>query len=133
MHADQLAGDTIGRRDGSFVLAEWRIAAPAEGEKPMPMAPLHLHHHDDEAWYVVKGRLSVRLGDETATVDAGGAILAPAGTPHTFWNAGPEECRYVIVMTPRIIALIDAIHEVPGEERATRIPEVFREFDSELL
>ena len=56
--------------------------------------------------------------------------MASRGTPHTFWNAGPGRARYVIVMTPRIAALVAAIHE-PGA--VDDPPALFRRFDSELL
>jgi hypothetical protein len=60
--------------------------------------------------------------------DAGSAVLAARGTPHTYWNAGPEEARYLLVMTPKIARLIEAFHE-PG----TDIPAAFVAHDSELL
>ena len=92
------------------------------------IAPLHLHHSDDEAWYVLAGRLGFRLGDEELTAEAGQAVLAPRGVPHTFWNAGQEEARYLLVMMPRIARLIDAIH-APGLDLAAE----FAAHDSELL
>ena len=41
--------------------------------------PLHVHHEDDEAWYVLEGALRFRLGEETFEVGAGGGVLAPKG------------------------------------------------------
>jgi hypothetical protein len=43
-------------------------------------------------------------------VEAGGAILVPRGTPHTYWNPRPHPTRYLLVMTPRIAALIESLH-----------------------
>ncbi|MGH2850202.1 MAG: hypothetical protein ACRDLP_06260 [Solirubrobacteraceae bacterium] len=45
---------------------------------------------------------------------AGGAILVPRGTPHTYWNPLESPTRYLLVMTPRIAALIDSLHAGPG-------------------
>ena len=85
---------------------------------------------DDEAWYVLEGTLGFILGDERLEAPAGSAVLVPRGVPHTFWNAGPGRARYVIVLTPRIAALVASIHE-PG---ALDDPQaLFRRFDSELL
>lgn len=92
------------------------------------IAPLHIHHHDDEAWYVLSGRLGFRLGDDELTADAGTAVLARRGVPHTYRNAGESEAAYLLVMTPRIAQLIDAIHE-PGAD----VPALFRAHDSEIL
>ena len=75
------------------------------------IAPLHVHHEDDEAWYVLTGTLGFRLGDEEIVAGPGSAVLARKGTPHTYRNAGDVEAEYVLVMPPRIWALIDAIHE----------------------
>jgi len=83
MHVDQLSGQPIGRGDGTLMIGEWTVPAPPEGEEPVAMTPVHLHPHDNEACYVVEGRLRVQLGDKTVTVGAGGAIVAIAGTLHT--------------------------------------------------
>ncbi len=114
--ADGLTGD-------DFVLVEWSAEVGRHW-----IAPLHLHHADDEAWYVLEGELGFRLGDEEVVVEAGSAVMAPRGTPHTFWNAGDVEARYLLVMTPRIAHLIEAIH-APGAD----IPALFAAHDSELL
>ena len=114
--------------DGSdFVLAEWTDAGESSAERPI--APLHLHHGDDEAWYVLEGTLGFVRGDERLEAPAGSAVLVPRGVVHTFWNAGPGGARYVIVMTPRIAALIAALHE-PGA--FDDLPGLFARFDSAL-
>ena len=85
--------------DGTdFVLAEWTDAGESSAERPI--APLHLHRSDDEAWYVLEGTLGFVRGDEQLEAPAGSAVLVPRGVVHTFWNAGGGEARYVIVMTP---------------------------------
>ena len=116
------------RLDGAdFVLAEW--VDDGESSAARPVAPLHRHLGDDEAWYVLEGVLRFRLGDEEVEAEAGGAVMAPRGTVHTFWNPRPEPCRYVLVMTARISALIDALHA----QGAPPPDQVFREHDSELI
>jgi mannose-6-phosphate isomerase-like protein (cupin superfamily) len=62
----------------SFVVADWTDP----GERPgLPIAPLHLHLHrsDDEAWYVLEGRLGFTVGDEERTAGAGESVLVPRG------------------------------------------------------
>ena len=110
----------------SFVIADWADDGAHPGR---PIAPLHLHRSDDEAWYVLEGRLGFRVGEEEREVAAGQSILVPRGTPHAYWNAVPERTRYLLVMTPRIHALIEALHA--GDGRDPR--EVFAAHDSELL
>jgi mannose-6-phosphate isomerase-like protein (cupin superfamily) len=122
VHLDPLV-DSVGLRSGSFTIVEWR--APVDDRW---IAPLHVHHADDEAWYVLEGRLGFRVGDEELVAGAGSAVLVPRGTAHTYWNAGEVEARYLLVLTPRIADLIEAIHR-PGAD----IPGAFAAHDSEIL
>jgi mannose-6-phosphate isomerase-like protein (cupin superfamily) len=54
--APPLRGNTIGSSENGFVVAEWQDPGGAAGERRL-IAPLHLHHHDDEIWYVLEGKL----------------------------------------------------------------------------
>ena len=51
------------------------------------------------------------------------------GLRHSFWNASSEPARYLLVMTPRLHHLIEALHS--GER--TDYAAIFEEHDSELL
>jgi hypothetical protein len=65
-------------------------------------------------------------------VPAGGAVIVPRGTPHTYWNPRPEPTRYLLVIKPRLSALIAALHSL--EERTPEaVAAVFREHRSEYL
>jgi mannose-6-phosphate isomerase-like protein (cupin superfamily) len=127
----KLAGSVLGSPESELVLVEWRDPG-GERERPLYIAPLHVHHEDDEAWYVVEGRLSVRLDDADVTLPAGGAVLAPRGTRHTYWNPGPEPLRYVLAMTPRLHRLIEAIHAM-SERSEEALAAVFSAHRSEYL
>lgn len=118
--------------DGSkLVLVEWTIEGSTSTE-PQWMAPLHVHHDDDEAWYVLEGRLRVRVGQDDHDVEAGGAVIGPHGVPHTFCNPDPEPARYLLVMSDRTSALLDRMHSGkrldPDELR-----ELYAEYGCELL
>jgi len=58
--------------------------------------------------------------------------MAPRGTPHTFWNPSPRTACYLIVMTTRISALIDALHALPTRDREP-MEALFRDYDSEIV
>jgi mannose-6-phosphate isomerase-like protein (cupin superfamily) len=125
-----LAGLAVGRPDGSFVLAEWADAGETSRERPI--APLHAHRSEDEAWYVLEGRLGLVAGEDELELTTGGAVVVPAGTPHAYWNASAEPARYLLVMGPETYRLVQAIH---AEERrdAESMRELFRAHDAELL
>jgi quercetin dioxygenase-like cupin family protein len=84
-----LAEDTGGR------LTAWEELLPHRSSPP-----LHVHHEDDEAWYVLDGQLTFQVGDFSWTVGTGAFVWAPRGLPHTFRVDSP---------TARMLALA-----VPG-------------------
>lgn len=111
-------------KGASLVIADW----PSAGEA-REVAPLHVHHADDEAWHVVSGALRFRFEDHEAVAQAGSTVLVPAGVPHTFGNAGPEPSRFLIILPARLDELISRLHEAdPAEHRA-----IYRRYSSELL
>jgi mannose-6-phosphate isomerase-like protein (cupin superfamily) len=122
-----LTGGQLGGPHSDFVIVEWVDSGESEWDW---IAPLHVHHDDDEAWYVLAGVLRFRIGDEVFEAGPGGAVLAPKGTPHAYGSARRgEPARYLLVMTPKIRALVHALHE-PG---ASDYAAIFRAHDSELL
>ncbi len=133
--AQLLSGRTLGSAGNSFVIAEWRDPGEpqrSDSASPRWIAPLHLHNNDDEAWYVLEGKLCVLVGDDTVEAAAGTAVLVPGGTPHTYWNPDAAPVRYLLIMTPRIHQLIQAIHATQ-DRSADGMRAVFKSHDSELL
>ena len=78
---------------------------------------------------MLEGELGFRVGDRGRAVPAGGSLLVPRGTPHSYWNATSEPARYLLVMPPRIHRLSEALHSGRREDFA----QIFEEHDSELL
>jgi mannose-6-phosphate isomerase-like protein (cupin superfamily) len=129
--APPLAGHVIGSIGDAFVIAEWQDAGGPAGP-PRLIAPRHLHHSDDEAWYVLEGALRVQVGKDEIEAGTGSSVFVPRGTPHTYWNAGPGRVRYLLVMTSNIYRLIQEIH-VTAERSPAALRAVFTKYDSELL
>jgi uncharacterized RmlC-like cupin family protein len=96
-HHDQAA---IGQ---SFHIYAWSGSGPDY---------LHVHFEDDEAWHVLEGTLTFRFPDRVIQAPAGTTLFVPAGLPHTYYEAdGPT--RYLLILTPRLRELIDALHAAP--------------------
>lgn len=123
-----LADTTLSPDGSDLVLVEW--VDSGGGEVPTYLAPRHVHHADDEAFYILEGSLAFDLDGDTVTIDAGGAVMIRKGTVHTWWNPEPTPCRYLILMTRRIHDLIAALH-APG--RTGSFAEIFRDHQSELV
>ena len=129
--APPLLGNTIGSIADGFVVVEWQDAGGPANERRL-IAPLHLHHRDDEVWYVLEGTLRVKVGDSEIEAHPGAAVLAPRGTPHTYWNPGPGRLRYLLVMTANTFRLIQEIHATV-DRTPTVLRALFRKYNSELL
>ena len=128
--AAKLADRVLAPPGSSLVLAEWTARGGA-GETPLYQAPLH-SHTEDEAWYVLEGSLCVRVGEDHSEIGAGGAVIVPGGTAHTYWNPGTEPARYVLVMGPQTYALIQAVHAAPDRPAET-MRRLFEEYGAILL
>ena len=129
--APPLAENILGTSNDSFVIAEWQDAG-GPADPPRLIAPRHVHHRDDEAWYVLEGILRVQSGENEIEARAGSGVLVPRETPHTYWNPGPGPLHYLLIMTPNIFSLIQGIHAIKERTPAT-LQELFRKHDSELL
>jgi mannose-6-phosphate isomerase-like protein (cupin superfamily) len=107
-----------------LVIGDW----PAEGSAS-EVAPLHVHHADDEAWHVVSGALRFRFSDQVVIAEAGATVLVPAGVPHTFGNAGPDPSRFLIILPARLDKLITELHASNEQQHAA----VYQKYESQLL
>jgi mannose-6-phosphate isomerase-like protein (cupin superfamily) len=128
--AQRLAGTALAPAGSQLVLAEWTAQGSA-GDEPLYQAPLH-KHPEDEAWYVLQGTLAVRAGEQVHQVTAGGAVIVPGGTPHTFWNPRPGPARFVLVMGAQTFALIQAIHAAADRSPA-RMRQLYAAHGATLL
>ena len=102
----------------SLVIKEWRGSGPAA---------LHVHHLDDEAWHVLEGSLHFRFADRELDAPAGSTVFVPAGVAHTYQA---HDARYLIVMPPRLAALIA---ELQSTRDYTTHAAIYRKYESTLL
>lgn len=61
---------------------------------------LHVHHREDEVWYVLEGEFRFKAGSEMFRVSAGGLAFGPRGTPHGFQNVGESPGRLLVITAP---------------------------------
>lgn len=111
-------------RGSELVIGDWAASGTA-----LEVAPLHVHHEDDEAWHVISGALRFRFEDREVVVGAGSSVLAPAGVAHTFGNAGPAPSRFIIILPRRLDELIERLHETDPAEHAA----IYERYGSQLL
>ena len=78
---------------GAYALME-AVAPAASGP------PLHVHHREDESFWILEGAVTVRCGDETFTARPGSYVFLPRDVPHTFVVEGDAPARMLSMATP---------------------------------
>jgi quercetin dioxygenase-like cupin family protein len=62
-------------------------------------SPLHLHHNEDEWFYVLEGELTIWVDGETIVAPSGAFVFGPRDIPHTF-VVSSEQARFLLVTEP---------------------------------
>jgi mannose-6-phosphate isomerase-like protein (cupin superfamily) len=65
-------------------------------------APLHVHEHEDEAFFVLSGEIQVEFEGEPASrrVGAGGFFFGPRHRRHGYRNVSDQPARVLVLCTP---------------------------------
>jgi quercetin dioxygenase-like cupin family protein len=62
-------------------------------------APLHVHHQEDEAFWILEGDVTFEVGGSSIVAHAGDYVFGPRGIPHRY-TVGPHGCRMLFIVTP---------------------------------
>jgi quercetin dioxygenase-like cupin family protein len=68
-------------------------------EPPNTEGPLHVHHREDEAFFILEGSATFQVGDQTIEAGAGDYLFGPRHVPHKY-DTGPDGCRMLFICTP---------------------------------
>ncbi len=85
------------------------------------MPPLHVHHDEDETFYVLEGRLSLHTPDGAVEAGPGEAILGPRGVPHAY-RVESYTARWLVSTNGRFASFVEAT-SVPAEDDGYAPPE----------
>jgi len=61
--------------------------------------PRHIHHREDETFYVMEGEMTFLIGDQTIKATPGTMVYAPRHVPHSF-TIDSEQVRILVLNTP---------------------------------
>src|SRR5690349_11016708 len=78
---------------GAYAVVEDR-SLPGFGPPP------HVHHREDEAFYVIEGEYVFGSDEGEIRVGPGGFVHAPKGRPHWWRNVGRGRGRHVEIFVP---------------------------------
>jgi uncharacterized cupin superfamily protein len=85
-------------------------------------SPWHLHHREDESFYVASGAISVKVqGQPRVQIGAGGFAFGPRGIPHGFRIEGDGPARLLLIASGPAFA--DFIAEASDAVDTSRLPE----------
>jgi mannose-6-phosphate isomerase-like protein (cupin superfamily) len=62
--------------------------------------PLHLHHKQDEWFYVIKGEFKVQVGDDILALKEGDSAFAPRKVPHSFAKTSEGVGQLMVLFQP---------------------------------
>ncbi len=68
-------------------------------EPPGAEAPLHVHHREDETFWVLEGDVRFEVGATTLEASAGDFAFGPRDVPHRY-TVGEAGCRMLFILTP---------------------------------
>jgi mannose-6-phosphate isomerase-like protein (cupin superfamily) len=114
--------------------------------EPEGEAPLHVHHREDEGFWVLEGEVTFEVGEEKIKASAGSFVFGPKGVPHRYTiESGPA--RMLFVLSPAgfeefIYASSEPAKErtlppqpegPPSEAEIEQLAELARQYGGELL
>ena len=77
---------------GQFALTE-QVAR--KGNVP----PRHIHHREDEMFYLLEGEMTFSIGERSIKATPGSMVFAPRDIPHSF-TIDSEQVRILVLNTP---------------------------------
>lgn len=78
--------------EGQFALIEM---VGRKGNVPPP----HIHHREDEIFYLLEGELTVSVGERRFKATPGTMVFLPRNVPHSF-TIDSEQGRMLVLLTP---------------------------------
>lgn len=113
-------------RDTGGALLQLDIFARAGAQGP----PEHIHPQQEERFTVLAGSLTGRIAGREVRIEPGTEWVVPAGTPHTWHNAGESEVHVRVELRPagRMEPFLETIYGLAkdGKTNARGIPSLFQ-------
>lgn len=89
--------------NGKYCVIE--LYATKEGSPPW-----HVHHREDEGFYIIEGEFTICVGSNTYAAKNGDFLLAPKGIPHTYTVDSHGHARLLMICSPA--GFEDAVREM---------------------
>lgn len=109
-----LSPKIVGAKDGEFwnVVGD-RIRCLLDGKStgnqfslfevrtpPGAGSPPHIHHHEDETFYIIEGEMEFWIDGKAVKAGPGMTVFGPRDVPHCFRNVGTKAAYMLMLATP---------------------------------
>jgi len=98
---------------------------------PQGGPPPHIHHLEDEAFWVLEGELEVSVGENRFKAGVGSFVRLPKGVLHSYRNVGTGPARFLTLMVPAGVEKFFEEVGKPGSDISS--PPQFEEEDLDRL
>ena len=107
---------------------------------------LHVHHREDEGFYILEGEMTFYVGDQVIKAHPGSYLFGPRNVPHAFTvDSGPA--RLLFVLSPagfegliremgepaRSLTVPSQLDEEPDEAEMVRMAAIGARYGAEIL
>lgn len=92
---DELVVFKIGLAETTEAISVSEVSAPAGGGPP-----LHVHHLQPEAFYLLEGTLTLRTGRQTRRVAGGSLVFIPPGVHHAYRVESRTPAKLLLIYAP---------------------------------
>ena len=90
-------------------------------------SPLHVHHREDEWFYINEGALTFWVGGDVIEAPAGSFVYGPRDIPHTFSVSSPQ-ARFLVVTEPAGFEKFMRALSEPAQTRTIPPPAAIRAY-----
>jgi quercetin dioxygenase-like cupin family protein len=114
--------------DGGFAMFEQISLSPGWG------TPLHVHHFQDEVFYVIEGSFYFQVGEDKYSLGAGDCIFLPMKIPHA-WTQISKKGKMTVTFQPagKMEAFFTTMSAFEKEPTPKEIAKVFEDNDMQIV
>jgi quercetin dioxygenase-like cupin family protein len=114
--------------NGGFALFEQTSLSPGRG------TPLHVHHFQDEVFYVIKGTYYFQVGDDKYELSAGDSIFLPMKVPHA-WTQKSKTGKMTVTFQPagKMESFFLTMAALENEPSSAQIAQIFVDNDMQIV
>jgi quercetin dioxygenase-like cupin family protein len=111
---------TGAQSDGACFIFEV-LVPPGGGARP------HIHHREDESFYILQGALTIQAAGRAFHSSPGDFLHLPRGLVHSFKNDGKVDAKMVVTVSPAGLEKFFEESFYPATDRSATLPLVTEE------